>query len=281
MAYELTTKARVRAYSGLSDITNPTDALLDQLIDAVTAEIERICQKGIMSRAYTEWLDGPLSGPIQLSQWPIISFYRVSDETVRVINAQCSLTDTDEAFIEVDNPTTLVRTTVTSGASVGSLDYSTAAQPTVGQLATAITAVAGWTASALSAYTLMRTSLLRPCGRRECLDSPAYLEAPYAALADYSVIYDTGELRLDAGRFLPGIRNVYVNYTAGYATAPEDIQQLADELVTQMYHDGRRDGALQSETLGDYSWTAAADSGKTSAEIMTRLAPYMARPLGV
>lgn len=97
----------------------------------------------------------------------------------------------------------------------------------------------------------------------------------------YRVEYATGIVGMDTSRlslwidghptpavqafqFLPdpnfgdGFRNVEVTYTGGYGVVPlpGDLVQGAMELVSYMYRQRRRDSSLQSERLGDYSYSS-------------------------
>jgi hypothetical protein len=64
-----------------------------------------------------------------------------------------------------------------------------------------------------------------------------------------------------------------VEYTGGYSTIPADVEAACLQLVQWMYKQTRRDPGLSSERLGDYQWTAKADSGFMK-ELERRLAQY-------
>lgn len=59
-------------------------------------------------------------------------------------------------------------------------------------------------------------------------------------------------------------RNSKVVYVGGYATIPADLKQLAREMISSMIADGAggagTDAAIQSESLGSYSYTKWAGS---------------------
>jgi hypothetical protein len=50
-------------------------------------------------------------------------------------------------------------------------------------------------------------------------------------------------------------------YTAGYVTLPSDLEQAVFDLVKWKYDDLRRGSGLQSESLGDYSYTRGEVDG--------------------
>jgi len=62
---------------------------------------------------------------------------------------------------------------------------------------------------------------------------------------------------LERGIMPDAVKSVLVEYTAGYATVPDDIEQACIEIAAMMYRDRRRDAGLASESLGDYSYTRA------------------------
>jgi hypothetical protein len=68
------------------------------------------------------------------------------------------------------------------------------------------------------------------------------------------------------------MKSVLIEYTAGYATVPDDVEQACIEVASMLYRDRRRDGNLVSEGLGDYSYTRA-----TAQEMNARLDTLLAR----
>lgn len=93
-------------------------------------------------------------------------------------------------------------------------------------------------------------------------DDPArvYNDATLIAASRYGVYPAEGLLRLDGGAFSPGVRNVRVVYTAGYAAIPPAVEQAANILVARFFQRGSQGGdAVQSESLGGY--TVSYDTG--------------------
>jgi len=54
-----------------------------------------------------------------------------------------------------------------------------------------------------------------------------------------------------------GFRNYRVSYSEGFATWPGDAEQLVLDLVASRWKGRENDGAMKSETIGDYSYTRA------------------------
>jgi hypothetical protein len=70
--------------------------------------------------------------------------------------------------------------------------------------------------------------------------------------------------------FPPGINNFRVQYTAGYTTIPESVQEACAEWVSELYWLTNRDPQVERSTLTGQSWTV----GKPSSRIQALLAPY-------
>lgn len=68
-----------------------------------------------------------------------------------------------------------------------------------------------------------------------------------------------GQFLYDQG-FIRGIRNYRFTYTAGYTTIPYDLEQACLDLCTWFYN-SRKNMGLQSETLGEYSYTKSVFTG--------------------
>jgi hypothetical protein len=76
--------------------------------------------------------------------------------------------------------------------------------------------------------------------------------------------------RVPAANFGSGRQRVKVEYTGGYASPakpiPDDLKLAALSLAKSMYDAKSVSGTLQSERLGDYSYTNATASDKAAAE---------------
>jgi hypothetical protein len=85
---------------------------------------------------------------------------------------------------------------------------------------------------------------------------------------------ETGEL---FGRFPRGQLNIRIDYTAGFATIPQAIQEACVQLVMDLYNAGLVNNTLKKATLGSGSFelqdqtTTAVLSGKVSM----LLAPFV------
>ncbi len=68
-----------------------------------------------------------------------------------------------------------------------------------------------------------------------------------------------------------GFQSVLVEYTAGYATVPQDVKEDCAMLVKYRFDLANNDASLQSERLGDYSYTKVKSEGGIPEEIKAKL----------
>ena len=294
MAYELTTVADTRIYAGWSDPplgTEPSTVQIESMIDAVTNALEMECDRHFLARDYHVWRSGNGTRELSIPDWPLNSFSRISIDMVDAISVQCSDATATEAYVELSIATTVgipqssqaaenLILTIADGTNAGSVSIALAGFTTMNLLVAQINATAGsWSATTPSIYGSYQTSKLRPCGRRECYTSIATLQMPDLAEADYTTDYDRGIVQIHGSGFMSGFRNIYLEYNAGYVTTPPALKHLCHELIRRLWYDSRRDPGLKSETLGDYSWTAATNrlieaTVWDSPTFQRRLAPF-------
>lgn len=74
-------------------------------------------------------------------------------------------------------------------------------------------------------------------------------------------------------RFVPGRRNIKVVYAGGFSTVPADLQSALYFMVDVLLAKAGGDHTLQSESLGAYTWTAAA-TAEQQAKVHAMLEPY-------
>lgn len=272
--YRLITLANAKTYLGVSDSDHDTE--IGWAIDAATDYIEKHCRYKFIARDYTQWIDGTGDSILELPQRPLNSVSQVSTGQVQGMTVKCADTAAAQAFVSVS--TTAVTVTIHGGANEGSTASTFASNATLTAMETAIEAVAGtWTVTVLSDYGSMRSSLIRPCGGRFCLDNYASLDIPDQGLTDYEVEFDEGCL-IRSSRFPSGESSCFVAYNAGYAIGdlPAEVVQVCRELIAFYFNQvgGEFNPALSGETLGDYTWRrfSQADEGKQWSR---RLAPFM------
>ena len=175
--------------------------------------------------------------------------------------------------------------TITGGTSAGTDTILWAANvdltAVVAAINAAIPAGKGWSGALSSAaYGVYVSTELIPHGALACLNSDAYLDMPDPdGLSDYLVDWDAGMLERPGSTWGTGSRNIFVDYTAGYATIPDDIEIAANEIVQGMFNRRKHDGVMKSEKLGDYSYTLAEFKSDLPPYVMTTLLRYKNRRL--
>ncbi len=270
-SHDLTTLAKAKEYLRAGD---DDDALIANIIDRASVEIETICNRYFNTANYANWFDGPGDRHLYLDHWPVTAVARVTSGKLNVLGIWCSSTTMTHASARVTSANLILVHTDSTGTTTTTLSFST--YTTIALLLAQINATgSGWAGLDLS-YGTYLTAGLTQTPALYCLNSYAYLPHPYQALNDYLWDEDSGRLRY-AGGFIRGVQNIYVEYTGGYSTVPYDVEQASLMLIASIYFGTRRDPGLQSEKLGDYAWSAKSggDSNGSRKELTSKLEKYM------
>lgn len=83
-------------------------------------------------------------------------------------------------------------------------------------------------------------------------------------------IFNRRMIRLKTGKFYTGVGNVVVNYTAGYAAAPSDLEQACIELVAWRFRERERLG-LASKSLQTGGEVESYQTTDVPASVRTNL----------
>jgi hypothetical protein len=99
-------------------------------------------------------------------------------------------------------------------------------------------------------------------------------EAGYQSFTGWRLDDETGEIY---GRFPRGQLNVRIDYTAGFATIPQAVQEACVQLVTDLYNAGLVNNTLKKATLGQGSFELKTENqtASLSAKVSLLLAPYV------
>lgn len=257
----LTTVADVKTYMGITSSTD--DTLIETLVNNVSDQIERYCDREFKEKTFTEYLDGRGDRTIAVSNPPLISVDLVAFGARDSISVQSS--DSTDLLATVgieDDQARLFRYTSSGSAVTTSLTFTD--YPTTTLLAAQINSTAGFTATSI--FNAPSFSLHR-LGGRDTIEATAYLTVPDDAESEYRIDYDRGliHLRADAfpraaetrrvNHFPNQFQSVFVRYSGGYATIPNALVQAAFELVSDAFRGRDRDRNINQESLGDYSYT--------------------------
>jgi hypothetical protein len=265
---------RARAIYNLDNrsTTSAENTTLDALIAALSAAIERYCNRLFVSQAVDELHGGRDHAELVLERLPIVSVERVAFDPVAVLSVQNTSASNQRAAVQVTSTgLTLVR--VASGVSASN-NLTFAGNVTLTALASAIAALGnGWSASVVDTNDANRASAdLRALqGALNARDAAALLLLHKQELDDFTIDAPRGVLRRDAG--WPGGAGYWrVLYTAGYATVPEDIQEACAQWVAHLFWQTKRDPGLASEAIPGTVWRKPQDEMPSSVRALLR--PY-------
>ena len=293
---------RAKLNSTLASLALPQ---LDALLNAAQGAVRDYTQNGISLGTYTQYSSGGIyiREPLLLRHDPVVQITRIATNPLSALQVQnTDQINNQRATIATDDPGTglignvILYWVASAVASQQSLAVTT--YPTLAQMATAINAVGhGWAASVMSAPTInfnqYPSSDLRPLqGAVTTISgSPAYLSAwvedvsPFGSTPWFDDFYgldsfqgqsgwrldsETGELY---GRFPRGQLNIRVDYTAGYATVPDQVQEAVVQTMIWLYRTENLNFSVESQRLGDAS-TTFRQHLDLPASIKRLLAPF-------
>jgi hypothetical protein len=297
-----------RAYQALQGVSGQ-DSLLTTLITAYSDAIAKYCRRDFYSRSYDELYSGAGDRRLLLREYPIVSVDSVRYRLVTVIKIiNNNQTTNQQARVSVTSTgLTLVR--VASGVKTTDTSVTWAGNPTLQGVVNAVNALGnGWSAQVVGDpggtggtgdYGLWPSAdLYVPTSYGGGVSSQGALTARgvYAELKLHTyelqgyqwdprgwllraIPYTDPELLHPEDLIWPvGVNNFRVQYTAGYATIPEAVQEACAKWVAIAYYDAQRDPSLVSQAVpGAISqvWTGASGPGLTPPPAIAKLlAPY-------
>lgn len=275
----LTTVADVKTYMGVTSSTD--DTLIETLINNVSDQVERWCDRKLKESSFEEFIDGRATRTLAVANAPIITVDLVAFGARDAITV--GSTDTTDLQASVSVSSTSVRLVrVASNGDETATTHTFASNKTTSALATAIDGTTGF--SGTSVYNAP-SNIMHRMGGRDVLVNTANLSVPDDAESEYRIDYQRGfiHLRADAfprshevpnlNRFPSQFQGVLVRYAGGYSTIPNALVQAAFELVSDAYRGRDRDRNVQQESVGDYSYTVRPVA-EWSASVLQLLAPF-------
>jgi hypothetical protein len=295
-----------RAYQNLQGVSG-VDALLGTLITAVSEYVEKYCRRRFVSQAYDELYNGTGDRRLLLRQYPVQSVQSVRYRPVTVLKITNTALANVQARVSVTSAgLKLVR--VNAGVKTTDTSVTWAGNATLSAVAAAVNALGnGWSAQAVGDGTnygswpsadlywpnsygdpLEGAGVQESQGALQCVaGSFAELKMHTYELQGYqwdprgwllrAIPYTDPELLHPEDLVFPvGINNFRVQYTAGYSTVPEAVQEAAAEWVAALYWAAQRDLAVltqaQSGTRSTFGKGAA--SPEPPGYVQRLLAPY-------
>ena len=281
--YALSTLAGLKAHLGITVSTY--DTILEQYIDHATAKIERWIGRQIKLRNYSEWYGGNDVRSVRVKQYPINNVVGVYTGLAAGMTITSTVSSDVRLTVSINTDplgtvangvlapcAVLTRTTTAGTTTTDTLLFST--YPTTTSLATAISTYAGFSATATTA---MRCAQLHPRAGGDVKQSAVVLtgvdvssEFVYDSyLGIVTIRQDAFPMASHNARYPSALQSTLIEYSAGYTTVPDDIHQACLVIAGTMYLSRKSDTSLQSESLGDYSYSmASADSSRAMMEDM-------------
>lgn len=264
--YALTSLVNLKSYLGISVSTD--DTILEKSIDRASDIAERYMGRKILARVYVEWRDTFGVNRLRLYQYPatIIRFVGIGYNSAITVGASGS-TDPAVSVTVSDTAVILYQQVAAGTETTTTLLFAT--YPTTALMATAINSTSGFTGSVVLN---LPSRYMRRISGRTLRNSTVNLEAPDQAIDDYTADLERGVVY---GRQLKGNQSVLIDYTAGFATTPDDVEQACLIIAAAIYQNRKRDQNLSSESLGGYSYSLRSP-GQAQEEARSMLDPYKA-----
>lgn len=259
---DLTSIGNVKSYLGLTG--SAFDTILGALVTAMSRQIERVCDRHFWAADYAGWHDGRARDKLVLPEPPIRYVERVAVGRQTLLSVSCTPTDAVRGMIRSDGTTmTLV---IVGGTSAASDALTLADYAKIDDLQAAIDALTGWTATLVGVTGEYPTADLCKFPAWDAAGgSTVGLEAASDPLTGYIIDAEAATLIRRSGGFPTGWQNIYIEYNAGYATLPADLELTVRMMVADAFRARKLDANLKSEKLGDHSWTRAAGEAAEAA----------------
>ena len=282
--YALTTLAGLKAHLGITVSTY--DTILEQYIDHATAKIERWIGRQIKVRNYFEWYGGNDVRSVRVKQYPINNVVGVYTGLAAAMTIASTVSSDVRLTVSINTDplgtvangvlapcAVLTRTTTAGTTTTDTLLFST--YPDTTSLVAAINAITGYSATVTTA---MRCAQLHPRAGGDIKMATVVLtgvdvssEFVYDSYLGIVTIRQDAfpTMRSYSARYPSALQSTLIEYSAGYTTVPDDIHQACLVIAGTMYLSRKSDTSLQSESLGDYSYSmASADSSRAMMEDM-------------
>ena len=245
-------------------------AIVTDIHKSVEKWIDNYCNKTLLTTPHAEYYDGNGNQFLQLDHYPITGLTRIAIGRRTAIRVQ-NTDDCASATISVTSTGIILTKNGTPNPTVLFETYTT-----MSTVVSAINLVGiGWTAVINNSdYNSFKSSeLVQMFGRSAIKDNWVYLDIPEEALDDFEVYPNRGEIYRRSG-WDEGHNNIYVEYVAGYATTPADLELAVEMFVKYIYQKRDEDTfGIKAYSLGDIS-TTFENGGDVPNEIKLILSKY-------
>ena len=252
--------------------------LIENLINRASDAMERFCDTPIKQQTDLRyWIDGRGDMDLLIPAIPLTAVHRIAYGSAPAFSVKDVNTTDIRATVEVRAASMVLSRFASTGTETAtSLTFAT--YPTTNDLVTAINAISGsnWTATTPTVNSLSLD--LHRRGGMDALRVNADVTYPDQSSAIRHVDENSSIVHLAEGADYfgdgCGYRNQFGRYnylahvTAGWSTIPDDIEQFCIEMVQTMWNNRGKDQSLQSESLGDYSYSRAATPAEANSVLL-------------
>ncbi len=296
-----------RAKTNIPSATSNDDATIDSLITSVSRAIERYCRRDFVSTTYDELYSGLGERRLVLRQYPLLSVQSVRYRPVTVLKIINNLASTPSARVSVTHTgLTLVRQT--AGSTTTDTSITWAGNTTVLAVQNAVNALgSGWSAAGQGYDNWPSADIYCPNGITGSAGPQPDSQGALTAAGQYAELklhtYELAGYQIDQRRgwllrAIPytdpellhpedlvwpvGVNNFRVQYTAGYATVPEDVQEACAEWVAALFWQTKRDpGLTQESAAGAFSRSYLLAHNAIPPHVAVLLDLYRQRPVTI
>lgn len=253
---DLITNGRARVALPSAAASGADNTAINSLITACSKAITQFCRRGFASTAYDEVYNGTGRRQLILRNYPIVSVQSVRYRQTTVFKVQNTNTATNQQARASVTSTGITLVRVASGVSSSS-SLAFGSYATLTALGQAVNALGnGWSATVTPGYELWPSADLYPPiqGGLNAAGTYAELRLHTSELAGFhvderrgwlvrAIPYSDPELPLQSDDLIwsVGVNNFRVQYTAGYAEIPEDVQEACALLVAYHFKLGPRE----------------------------------------
>jgi hypothetical protein len=261
-----------RAKQAIPDVPAADEPIVEALIDAASEAISLHCRRTFALTSWDEIANGRCDGKIALKQFPIVSVSRIAvadRASLHIVNEDAVTNQRASARLTSAG---LVLSRVASGVVTVDSTILWSGNQTLQSVANAVTALgAGWKGAAAADRGFLASLDLRPINiSKPCLTSPAEIFVHDVESSADRIDADAGFV---FGRFPVGDGKIRVEYSAGFSSIPEPIQQACATLVAQWYSEGKHDASRRFDGLGDAQYSRFTPSGLPD-HVRRLLAPW-------
>lgn len=248
------------------------EAIISVIHSAVEKWAKNYCRRDLESTTYSKDVyDGTGTRFLTLRNHPVTAVDRVAIGTVQVIKV-CNTAEYTTATVSVTSSGLRL---VKDGTA--NTDVTFSSNTTMTAIVNAVNALGnGWSAELISSdYANYKSSELIKLWGRNCIDSNwVDLLIPDTGEDDFELYDNEGVIYLPGG-FPLGHNNVFVDYTGGYTTIPDDLQ-LAIKIWTKHVYQKRDEESFSVSAFktGDYS-ASLLDMPKEVQNILARYKRYI------